>query len=141
MNDIFENVGRIEYTISKSGFKVPHSDWDRDESYYEEHAIHDYTGEDFVRMCRFKDRSVALFDKRWKSAQAVIDLVAYELGIEPDITLYGLIQQSNGDFSSPLIEAMRQWFDKSGDKVKLKKRIRELEAQVDALRAVLRGGE
>ncbi len=35
---------------------------------------------------------------------------------------------------------MRKLFDKSGDKVKLKKRIRELEAQVDALRAVLRGG-
>ncbi len=141
MNDLFENVERIEYTISESGFKVPHSDWDRVESYYEKHASRDYSGEEYAEMCRFKDKSVARFDKRWKSAQAVIDLVAYELGIEPDIALYGIIQQSNGDFSSPLIEAMRQWFDKSGDKVKLKKRIRELEAQVDALRAVLRGGE
>lgn len=71
----------------------------------------------------------------------MIDLVACELGIEPDITLYSLKQQSDGNFSSPLIDEMRKLFDKSGDKVKLKKRIRELEAQVDALRAVLRGGE
>ena len=141
MSDLFENVGRIEYTISKSGIKVPRSDWDRDEAYYEKHAARDYTGEEFVSMCRFKDKSVALFDKRWKSAQAVIDLVACELGVEPDITLYSLKQQSDGNFSSPLIDEMRKLFDKSGDKVKLKKRIRELEAQVDALRAVLRGGE
>ncbi len=88
-NEMIASVSEME-TESKSGIKVPHSDWDRDEAYYEKHAARDYTGEEFVSMCRFKDKSVALFDKRWKSAQAVIDLVACELGIEPDTTLYSL---------------------------------------------------
>jgi hypothetical protein len=143
MDDIFENITRTEYIISPSGIKIPHSDFDRSNDYYSKMCDRTYTGEEYAEMCAFKDRTIALFDKRWQSARAVIDLIAAELEIDPEncgLNLYAL-KQVNGEFESPLVNEMRGWFDKSGDKAKLKKRIKELEAQIEALKAVLRGGE
>jgi hypothetical protein len=143
MEEIFENTTRTEYVISPSGIKVPHSDFDRPVEYYDKLRGRTYTGDEFAEMCAFKDKTIALFDKRWKSAKAVIDFIAKEMGADPEkcgLCLYGL-KQVNGEFESPLVNEMRNWFDKSGDKVKLKKRIKDLEAQVEALRAVLRGGK
>jgi hypothetical protein len=143
MDDLFENITRTEYIISPSGIKIPHSDFDRPNDYYSKMCDRTYTGEEYAEMCAFKDRTIALFDKRWQSARAVIDLIAAELEIDPEncgLNLYAL-KQVNGEFESPLVNEMRGWFDKSGDKAKLKKRIKELEAQIEALKAVLRGGE
>ena len=143
MDDLFDNIPRIEYTVSPGGIKIPHSDFDRPNDYYSKMCDRTYTGKEFAEMCIMKDRLIALYDKRWQSARAVIDLIAKELNIDPEKTdryLYALVQVGD-EFESPLVNEMRGWFDKSGDKAKLKKRIKELEAQVEALRAVLRGGK
>lgn len=143
MDDIFDNITKTEYTVSPNGIKVPYSDFDRPNDCYDRYRNKTYTGDEFAEMCIMKDRLIALYDKRWQSARAVIDLIAKELNIDPEKTdryLYALVQV-NGEFESPLVNEMRGWFDKSGDKAKLKKRIKELEAQVEALRAVLRGGK
>lgn len=140
MEELFENIMRTEYTISEGGFKIPHSDFDRPKGHYDILCNRNYTGDEYASMCRFKDKSTALFDKRWKSAKAVIDMVATEVGIDPEkcgLYLYSLTQVK-GEFESPLITEMRKWFDKSGDKVKLKKRISELEAQVELLKSMLK---
>ena len=143
MDDLFDNITKTEYVISPSGLKVPYSDFDRPNDCYDIYRNKTYTGDEFAEMCIMKDRLIALYDKRWQSARAVIDLIAKELNIDPEKTdryLYALVQV-NGEFESPLVNEMRGWFDKSGDKAKLKKRIKELETQIEALKAVLRGGE
>ena len=140
MSELFKNLTRTEYEISPSGIKIPHSDFDRPTDYYNKLRDKTYTGQEYTNMCAFKDKSIALYDKRWKSARAVIDLVAAEMSICPEkcgLNLY-VLTQSNNEFESPLINEMRNWFDKSGDKVKLKRQIKDLESQIDALRAVLR---
>ena len=142
MPELFENVMRTEYTITAGGIKVPHSDWDRPVEFYESLREKDHTGDDFAAVCRYKDQSVALYDRRWQSAKAVIDLVAKEVDINPEnsgICLYGLVQD-HGEFSSPLVDTLRTWFDKSGDKVKMKREIAELRGQLSALRAAISGG-
>lgn len=141
MDNIFENLTRTEYVVTESGIKIPHSNFDRPKDYYDKLRDRTYSGDEYANMCAFKDKSTALFDKRWQSAKAVIDLVAAEINIDPEncgLYLYALDQTAKGEFESPLVEEMRKWFDKSGDKVKLKKQIKDLEAQVDALRAALR---
>jgi hypothetical protein len=141
MEKLFEDITRAEYTIDECGLKIPHSDFDRPPEYYDKLRARVYSGDEYADLCRFKDRNTALYDKRWKSAKAVIDLVASEVGIDPeqtDLHIYGLLQ-IRGEFRSPLIDRIRDWFDKSGDKVKLKKKITELEQQVDLLKAMLKG--
>ena len=140
MSGLFEDMTRTEYTIDEIGLKVPLSDFERPKDYYSKIRERTYTGDEYADMCFFKDRGTALYDKRWKSAKAVIDLIAAEIDIDPEtcgLYLYALVQTC-GEFSSPLVEKMRTWFDRSGDKVKLKKRIAELEAQLDALRSALK---
>jgi len=141
MDEIFDGVTRVEYTITAGGIKVPYSNFDRPESYYDGVRAHAHTADQYAGMCRFKDKTIALYDRRWQSAKAVIDLIAKELSIDSencDICLYGL-SQNGGEFSSPLVDKMLAWFDKSGDKVKMKKRIAELEVQLETLRAAIGG--
>lgn len=141
MNELFSGVTRTEYIIDECGLKIPYSDFDRPDEYYIDLLNRTYTGEQYADMCKFKDKTIALYDRRWKSAKEVIDLIAREIDIDPETSglyLYG-VMQVKGEFSSPLVERMRNWFDKSGDKVKLKKRITELEAQLEALRAAIKG--
>lgn len=140
MSELFENLTRTEYVITESGIKIPHSDFDRSPDYYDKFRTKTYTGDEYADMCIFKDRGTALYDKRWKSAKAVIDLIAEEIDIDPEkcgLHLYAL-KQKDGNFESDLINEMSKWFDKSGDKVKLKKRISELEAQVNLLQTLLK---
>ena len=140
MSELFENLTKTEYVITESGIKIPHSDFDRPADYYDKLRDKTYTGDEYVSMCAFKDKSTALYDKRWKSAKAVIDLIASEIDIDPEkcgLNLYALYQRC-GEFESPLVNKIREWFDKSGEKVKLKKRISELETQVAVLRSALR---
>lgn len=138
IKDLFDDVLRTEYVI-KDGYKMPFSDFDRPDEYYTRLHRETCTGEDYARMLKFKDRSTAMFDKRWKSAKEVIDRVAREVNIDPEKTglyLYGV----GCDEDTPLVAEMRKWFDKSGDKVKMKKRIADLEAQVETLKALLVAG-
>jgi 3-oxoacyl-ACP reductase-like protein len=141
MDNIFTDLNRTEYVVDESGIRIPHSDFDRPSTYYDKLRDRTYTGDEYANMCSFKDKNTALFDKRWQSAKAVIDMIATEVNINPEtcgLYLYALVQKQ-GEFESPLVEEMRKWFDKSGDKAKLKKQIKDLETQIDALRAVLRG--
>jgi len=121
--------------------KIPFSDFDRPSDYYNNLRNKTYTGDDYAGMCMFKDKSIALYDKRWQSARAVIDLIAKEIDIDTEksgLYLYTLTQ-NRGEFESPLVNKIREWFDKSGEKVKLKKRISELETQVNLLKNMLKG--
>lgn len=140
MSELFENLTKTEYVIDQSGIKIPHSDFERLADYYDKLRDKTYTGDDYANMCAFKDKSTALYDKRWKSAKSVIDLIASEIDINPEkcgLYLYALNQRC-GEFESPLVNKIREWFDKSGEKVKLKKRISELETQVALPRSALR---
>jgi hypothetical protein len=94
---------------------------------------------DYRDMLRFKDRTTALFDKRWKAAQAVIDLIAAELGLESDVTYYCAKQNlDTGEMKSPIIDRLREWSSNAGDKTQMRKRIKELENQVNVLASLLR---
>lgn len=139
MTDLFDGITRTEYVI-ENGIKIPYSDFNRPPEYYDALRGKTYTGDEYAGLAKLKDNGLALYDRRWQSAKAVIDLVAKEIDIDPEKTphlLYGLYQDK-GEFSSPLVDKMRTWFDKSGDKAKLKKRVAELEAQLDALRSALK---
>ncbi len=141
IENLFENITRTEYITDDCGFKIPFSDFDRPPVHYDKMRERTYSGDEYADMCKFKDRVTALYDKRWQSAKAVIDLIAVEVGIDPEKTdryLYGLLQV-RGKFESPLVNNIRDWFDKSGDKVKLKKKISELEAQIDLLTYLMQG--
>lgn len=107
------------------------SDFDRPAEYYEE--IQMPVIGDYRDMLRFKDQSTARYDIRYQAAKAVIDLVADRIGLQ-DKGHY-LYAPSNG--SSPLVEKLDEYFDRSGDKVKLKKRIEELEYENQVLRSLV----
>jgi 3-oxoacyl-ACP reductase-like protein len=139
VNELFEGLTKTQYVI-QNGIKIPYSDFDRPADYYDKLRDRTYSGDEYANMCAFKDKSTALFDKRWKSAKEVIDLIASEIDIDPEkcgLYLYAL-KQRDGEFESPLVNKMREWFGKSGEKVKLKKRISELETEVSVLRSALR---
>ena len=107
------------------------SEYDRPDEYYQE--IQMPTVGDYREMLKFKDHSTAIFDKRWQAAIAVIDLVAERIGLQDrGLHLYAPL---NG--SSPLVEKLDEYFDRSGDKVKLKKRIEELENENRVLRSLV----
>jgi hypothetical protein len=107
------------------------SEFDRPESYYED--IDFPTIGDYREMLRFKDRNTALYDVRWQTAKAVIDLMAETIGANlKGELLYGL----DYDERSPLVDKLVDYFDRSGDKVKMKKRIDELENENRVLRSL-----
>ena len=64
-------------------------------------------------------------------------MIAKHVGIDPKTSGFWLYAPDyNG--SSPIIEKMDQYFSRSGDKVKLKKKIDELEAENAVLRSLIR---
>lgn len=123
----------------KNGIRGYSSEFDRPDEYYEKiefPTIGDYRG-----MLRFKDKGTALFDKRWQAACEVIDIIARRVGIDPEkssLCLYNVDWDSKTKTaSSPLADKIDEWFDKSGDKVKLKKRLDELENENRVLRSII----
>ncbi len=97
---------------------------------------YDFLGQSAATICMVKDRTAALFDKRCQAARDVIDLIARRVGIDPENTgfwLYAL----DADRSSPIVAKMDDYFSRSGDKVKLKKRIDELEQENSVLRSLI----
>lgn len=89
-----------------------------------------------AQLCSLKDRSNDLFFKRAEAARAVIDMIAKRIGIDPQDTSYWLYSP-DADGSSPVLAKIDDYFSRSGDKVKLKKRIDELERENSVLRSLL----
>lgn len=92
--------------------------------------------EALAALCRMKDRSNDMYYRRYQAAMDVIDLVAKQVNINPDNTGYWLYAP-DCDGSSPIIRKMEEYFSRSGEKVKLKKRIDELEKENALLRSLL----
>ena len=116
----------------------PISDFDRNDEYYAN--IEMPTVGDYRSMLRFKDRSTSLFDKRWQAAKMVIDAIAKYVGIDPDTCGLYLYAPDDDNGNSEMLRRLDNWFDRSGDKVQLKKRIAELERENETLRSIIRGG-
>lgn len=131
--ELFADIPDTVYVV-RDGYRDFASHYDHDKGFYDS-----YAPAEFARFAQYKDRTISMYDRRWQSAKAVIDLVAQEVFIDPDTTnvsLYGL----RSDGSAHLVDAIRRWSDKSGDKAKLKKRVAELENQVEMLKQMLKGG-
>jgi len=126
----------------EDGYRGYHSDSERPDSYYKE--LEESEGVSYAQMAKLKDRATALYDKRWQAACEVIDLVTSRVGVnatELGLYLYGVTWDYNAKTaSSPLVDKIDEWFDKSGDKVKMKKQLSELEKENTLLREMLRKG-
>jgi hypothetical protein len=106
------------------------SDFDRPDDYYDGKNL---TPEQWQDLCKLKDRNVALYDKRWQAAKEVIDKIAEWVGINDNGRyLYGLV-----DGETPILDKLEEYLSHRGDKVQLKKRIDELEAENRVLRSLV----
>ena len=87
-------------------------------------------------ICCLKNKTNDMFIRRYNAAKEVIDLIARWIGIDPDNSgfwLYAL----DLDGSSPIVAKIENYFSRSGDKAKLKKRIDELEHENSVLRSLI----
>lgn len=100
------------------------------------HRYDTFSAETLAAFCRMKDRSNDMYYRRYQAAMDVIDLVAKQVNINPDNTGFWLYAPDY-DGSSPIIRKMEEYFSRSGEKVKLKKRIDELEKENALLRSLL----
>ena len=92
--------------------------------------------ETLVTLCKMKDRSNDLFFKRYQAAQEVIDIIAKQVGINPDNTGYWLYAP-DCDGSSPILRRIENWISRSGEKAQLKRRVQELEQENALLRSLI----
>ncbi|MCL2563119.1 MAG: hypothetical protein FWE08_03690 [Oscillospiraceae bacterium] len=87
-------------------------------------------------------QAAALYDCRWQAACEVIDIIAAKIGLNAEelgLNFYGVSRDSRTKTaSSPLADRIDEYFDRSGDKVKLKKEISELKKENTLLRDMLR---
>ena len=108
--------------ISNGGYRGYHSEW---------------TGKE-GRGCR----AAEMYDKRWQAACEVIDIIAAKVGIDATsqgLYLYQVDWNSETETASSLLaDKIDEWLSRSGDKVKLKKKISELESEVEVLKRLLR---
>ena len=95
-----------------------------------------FTKETLEQFCRMKDRSNDLFYKRFQAARDVIDLIAEKIGIDPENTSFWLYAPDY-DGTTPIIKRIEEWFSRSGEKAKLKRRIQELEQENELLRSLI----
>ena len=87
-------------------------------------------------LCRMKDKTIVIFERRYTEARKVIDLIAEKIGIDPidsGLWLYSL----DADGSSAIAVKIDDYLSKSGEKVRLKKRVDELEKENSVLRSLL----
>lgn len=95
-----------------------------------------FSKESLATFCRMKDRSNDLFFKRYQAAREVIDIIAREVGIDPDTT--GLcLYAPDTDGGSPILNRIKEWVSRSGEKAQLKKRLQELEQENTVLRSLI----
>ena len=104
---------------------------EHEDGYYEGREI---TPEGWAQICKMKDKTNAIFDKRWQAAKEVIDLIAEELNMANK----GFYLYAPGlDDQHPIIDAIREYVSRAGDKAQLKKRIAELENENMVLRSLI----
>lgn len=87
-------------------------------------------------FCRMKDRSNDLFFRRFQAAREVIDLIAKQVGIDPENTGFWLYSLDI-DGTTPIVKRMEDWFSRSGEKAHLKRRLQELEQENTLLRSLI----
>jgi hypothetical protein len=112
------------------------SDFDRPEEYYDNI---DASIDEWKTLAKVKDQTTALYDKRWQSAKLVIDAIARRIGIDPETCGLYLYAPDNAAGESEMLRRLDEYFDRSGDKVKLKRRIDELERENTILRSLVHG--
>jgi len=109
------------------------SDFEHENGHYDGRNI---PPEGYATICRMKDRTNALLDRRWQAAKDVIDLIAKRIGIDPQDTCH-FLYAPDYDGSSPLLRKIDEYLTRGGDKVKMKKRIDELENENQILRSLI----
>lgn len=95
-----------------------------------------FPAETLATFCRMKDKSNDMFMRRYQAAREVIDLIANKVGIDPDDTSFWLYTP-DADGSSPILGRIEEWFSRSGEKAKLKRRVQELEQENTLLRSLI----
>ena len=100
------------------------------------HSYDTFTKEILACFCRMKDRSNDLFFRRYQAAREVIDIIAKEVGINPQDTSFWLYAP-DADGGSPILKRIKEWVSKSGEKAQLKRRLQELESENTLLRSLI----
>ena len=101
------------------------------------HRYDTFDKESLASFCRMKDRSNDLYFRRYQAAKEVIDMIAEQVGIDPDDTGFWLYAP-DADGSSPILRRIEEWVSRSGDKAQLKKKVQELEQENAILRSVFK---
>lgn len=112
------------------------SDFEHEDSHYDKRNI---SLDGYAVICRMKDKTNAMLDRRLQAAREVIDLIAERIGINPQDTGF-FLYAPDYDGSSPLLRKIDEYFSRGGDKVKMKKRIAELENENQVLRSLIGKG-
>lgn len=95
-----------------------------------------FSKEILADFCRMKDRSNDIFFRRYQAAREVIDLIAKEVGIDPENTSFWLYAPE-ADGGSPILNRIKDWVNRSGEKAQIKRRLRELEQENALLRSLI----
>lgn len=100
----------------------------------EEEDYSQLSAEALARLCGMKDRTLKQYARRLVNARDVIDLVTEFLQIkDKGLCLYEVYE----DGTAVVLEELRKYIEKGGDKVKMKKRISELENENAILRSLI----
>lgn len=90
--------------------------------------------EALVRFCIMKDKTLRQYAKKIVEAYDVIDLVAEYIGIvDKGLSLYEVYD----DGTTPLLTEIKKYLNNGGDKIKLKKRVAELENENMVLKSLV----
>ena len=95
-----------------------------------------FSADSLAMFCRMKDRSNDIFMRRCAAAREVIDIIAEQVGINPNKTSFWLYAP-DADGSTPIVKRIEEWVSRSGEKAVLKKRIQELEQENSVLRSLI----
>lgn len=107
------------------------SEHEKDGGYYKRLA--ESEPKQVIEVLLIKDKLIALYETRLCYAQEVIDLVAEELDLnDKGLYLYAL----KVDDRHPILEKLKEYLSRGGNKVKLKKRVDELENENAVLRSI-----
>lgn len=102
------------------------------EEFYEEYKKFDTDA--LIRLLFLKERNYEQARKREEERTKVINLIAEYIGIaDKGLYLYGVCE----DGATPILDELKKYLDNGGDKVKLKKRVAELENENSVLRTLI----